>query len=155
MCDESGSPILFYSVSEKYGEFSNFAAFPINVGGKMWPTSEHYFQAQKFTDSAHIKKIRNARSPMEAARLGRSRKVPIKKDWEKSKDSAMHTAVSQKFAQYKELKELLISTGNRKLVEHTVNDDYWGDGGDGTGKNMLGRILMTVREQLRSVECIS
>lgn len=149
MSDDPDSPIQFYSVSEEFGEFSNFAAFPIEIGGKTWQTSEHYFQAQKFTNAAHIKKIRSAKSPMEAARLGRSRKVPIRKDWEKSKDSVMHLAVTKKFSQHPELKELLISTANRKLVEHTANDDYWGDAGDGSGKNMLGRILMTVRDQLQ------
>ena len=100
MSDDPGSPILFYSVSSEFGEFSNFAAFPIEIGGKTWPTSEHYFQAQKFTDAAHIKKIRSAKSPMEAARLGRSRKVPIRRDWEKPKDSVMHLAVTQKFSQH-------------------------------------------------------
>ena len=43
----------------------------------------------------------------------------------------------------------VLSTGDSKLVEHTENDDYWGDGGDGSGKNMLGRILMEVRTSLR------
>jgi predicted NAD-dependent protein-ADP-ribosyltransferase YbiA (DUF1768 family) len=40
--------IRFYSVGDEYGEFSNFAPYPITLGGKRWPTSEHYFQAQKF-----------------------------------------------------------------------------------------------------------
>jgi N-glycosidase YbiA len=57
--------------------------------------------------------------------------------------------VLAKFTQHDELSALLLSTGDSKLVEHTENDDYWGDGGDGSGKNMLGRILMQVRESLR------
>ena len=150
MSTKTTSSILFYSVAEEFGEFSNFAPFPIKIGGKLWPTSEHYFQAQKFTDQSHIKKIRVANSPMTAARLGRSRKVALKKNWEKSKDSVMFTAVTEKFSQHEELKELLLSTDDRKIIEHTRNDDYWGDGGDGTGKNMLGRILMKVRDQLKS-----
>ncbi len=40
--------IKFYNVSDKFGEFSNFAAHPIKLKGKKWPTSEHYFQAMKF-----------------------------------------------------------------------------------------------------------
>lgn len=48
-----------------------------------------------------------------------------------------------------DLTRLLLATGDAKLVEHTEQDDYWGDGGDGSGKNMLGRILMEVREELR------
>ncbi len=127
--DKVDSPIHFYSVSEAFGEFLNFAAYPVRTGGKVWPTSEHYFQARKFEDKGYAEQIRKAKSPMIAARLGRSRKVPLLKDWEKVKDSVMHVAVTQKFAQHPELAKLLLSTGERKLVEHTVNDRYWGDGG--------------------------
>lgn len=140
--------ILFYSTSESYGEFSNFAFYPIKLKGKLWPTTEHYFQAQKFADPAHQKKIRNAKSPMEAARLGRSKKVPIRKGWESCRLSVMETAVQAKFSQHPELRDLLLSTQNRKLVEHTSNDSFWGDGGDGSGENHLGRILMRIRDQI-------
>jgi ribA/ribD-fused uncharacterized protein len=51
-----------------------------------------------------------------------------------------------------ELRVILLATGEAKLVEHTSNDAYWGDGGDGSGKNMLGRVLMEVRERLRAQE---
>jgi ribA/ribD-fused uncharacterized protein len=63
----------------------------------------------------------------------------------------MRTAVRAKFNQHDNLRELLFSTGDAKLVEHTERDDYWGDGGDGQGKNMLGRILMEVRSELRGM----
>ena len=61
----------------------------------------------------------------------------------------MRQAVMAKFTQDDELKKTLLATGDSKLVEHTANDSYWGDGGDGTGKNMLGRILMETREKLK------
>jgi hypothetical protein len=48
------------------------------------------------------------------------------------------------------LKALLLGTGEAVLVEHTANDSYWGDGGDGSGKNRLGALLMQVRAELRS-----
>jgi len=54
-----------------------------------------------------------------------------------------------KFEQHAGLRELLLSTGEAKLVEHTERDDYWGDGGDGSGRNGLGRLLMEVREGMR------
>lgn len=63
--------IHFYSTTGEYGCFSNFAAFPIKLDGKLWSTSEHYFQAQKFEDADYREKIRKANSPMLAARLGR------------------------------------------------------------------------------------
>ncbi len=147
--DETPSVVSFYSTSDEFGEFSNFAAFPIQLDGKRWPTSEHYFQAQKFDDAAYQEKIRTANSPMLAARLGRDRKQKLRRDWESVKVEVMRTALLAKYTQHEELKALLLSTGEAKLVEHTVNDDYWGDGGDGTGKNMLGRLLMELRASLR------
>lgn len=141
--------INFYSVTAEFGEFSNFAAFPIRLRGKTWPTSEHYFQAQKFEDEEHREAIRKANSPMIAARMGRSRKLPLRREWESVKDSVMREAVLAKFTQHDELRALLLSTGDAVLVEHTANDSYWGDGGDGSGKNRLGRIMMEIRESLR------
>lgn len=141
--------INFYSVSAEFGEFSNFAAFPIRLKGKTWPTSEHYFQAQKFDDDEHREAIRKSNSPMIAARMGRSRKLPLRRDWESVKDSVMREAVLAKITQHEELRTLLLSTGDAVLVEHTSNDSYWGDGGDGSGKNRLGRILMEIRESLK------
>lgn len=85
---------------------------------------------------------------MLAATLGRDRKQKIRRDWESAKDNVMRKAVLAKFSQHDELKQLLLSTGDAKLIEHTENDDYWGDGGDGKGKNKLGQILMSVRKEL-------
>jgi ribA/ribD-fused uncharacterized protein len=141
--------INFYSVSEVYGEFSNFAPFPVTLRGKVWPTSEHYFQAQKFAGTEHAEAIRKTRSPMIAARMGRDRKKPLRRDWEAVKDNIMREAVRAKFTQHPELSALLLATGDALLVEHTDNDAYWGDGGDGSGKNRLGQILMQVRDELR------
>jgi predicted NAD-dependent protein-ADP-ribosyltransferase YbiA (DUF1768 family) len=45
---------------------------------------------------------------------------------------------------------MLLSTGHETIVEHTANDDYWGDGGDGSGRNRLGLLLMELREILRA-----
>ena len=142
--------IKFYSVNDEYGEFSNFALFPIKVKGKLWPTSEHYFQAMKFEAQKDQNDIRSVKSPMEAARRGRDRKRKLKRNWESVKDNVMREAVLQKFTQHLDLKELLLSTGDAKLIEHTENDSYWGDGGDGSGKNKLGLILMETREKLHA-----
>lgn len=141
-------PIKFYSVADEYGEFSNFANYPIRLKGKLWPTSEHYFQAMKFESSKDQESIRKAKSPMEAARKGRDRKKKILRNWESAKVNVMRDAVKAKFSQHENLKSLLLSTGQAKLIEHTENDAYWGDGGDGKGKNMLGRILMQIRDEL-------
>ncbi len=142
--------IKFYSVNSEYGEFSNFALYPIKLKGKTWPTSEHYFQAQKYKGLPYENKIRKASTPMQAAQLGRSRKVKLRPDWERVKDSVMFDAVRAKFTQHSDLKELLLSTNEAKIIEHTINDSYWGDGGNGKGKNMLGKILMKVRKEISS-----
>lgn len=142
--------IRFYSVTDEYGELSNFAPYPIKLEGRVWPTSEHYFQARKFAGTPHEEAIRKARTPGIAAELGRDRGKKLRRDWESVKVAVMREAVRAKFTQHPELRELLLGTGDAKLVEHTENDDYWGDGGDGRGKNMLGRILMQLRGELRA-----
>ena len=87
---------------------------------------------------------------MLAARMGRDRKRKLRRDWESVKVGIMREAVEAKFRQHDELRALLLATGDAKLVEHTDNDDFWGDAGDGRGRNQLGRILMAVRDALRS-----
>lgn len=141
--------IRFYLHREKpYGCFSNFSAHGFELDGLWWTTSEHYFQAQKLWNTSYAEQIRAAKSPMIAARLGRSRKHPIRADWIEVKDDVMRRAVLCKFRTNREIKEVLLSTGDAILVEATSEDYYWGCGSDGTGLNMLGRILMEVREQL-------
>jgi ribA/ribD-fused uncharacterized protein len=142
--------ILFYRVNEPYGEFSNFSPHPVEMKGRTWPTSEHYFQAQKFADTEHEETIRQAKSPMIAARMGRSRERPLRADWQIVKDDIMREALQAKFSQHPALRSLLLKTDDAELVEHTTNDQYWGDGGDGTGKNRLGQLLMELRAELRS-----
>lgn len=144
--------INFYSVNDDYGCFSNFSAHPIVLKGKRWPTSEHYYQAQKFVGEPDEEEIRQAKSPMIAARAGRSRKRPLRRDWETVKLNVMREAVRAKFIQHDDLRAILMGTGDATLVEHTENDDYWGDGGDGSGQNWLGRILMEIRAELHSAK---
>ncbi|KGM25755.1 swarming motility protein YbiA [Photorhabdus luminescens] len=141
--------IYFYKVNEPYGCFSNFSKHGLAVNGVYWPTVEHYFQANKFFDFNIRENIRKLNLPRDAANAGRDRKKPLRTDWEEVKDDIMRFAVLEKFKQHKEIREILLSTGNTCLIEHTKNDFYWADGGDGSGKNMLGVILMEVREQLK------
>jgi N-glycosidase YbiA len=143
-------PIHFYSAKEQpYGCFSNFAPYPFELDGVRWPTSEHYFQAQKFAGKSHVEEIRRVASPMIAARMGRSHTRPLRTDWNEVKDDIMRRAVLCKFVTHADIRQVLLSTGGDRIVERTTRDYYWGCGTDGTGKNMLGRILMEVREILR------
>ena len=142
--------ILFYRVNAPYGEFSNFSHHPVKLKGCSWPTTEHFFQAQKFAGTEHEEAVRKAKSPMIAAHLGRSRKLPLRGDWETAKENVMREALRAKFTQHEALRALLLVTRDATLIEHTANDRYWGDGGDGRGKNRLGHLLMELRAQLQS-----
>ena len=120
------------------------------MSGKKWPTTEHYFQAMKFDSKSDQEEIRKSKTPMEAARKGRDRRKKLKKNWESIKVNIMREALFAKFTQHSDLKEMLVNTGDAKIVEHTENDSYWGDGVNGSGKNMLGRLLMEVRVMLKT-----
>lgn len=153
--------INFYRVKAPYGEFSNFYRRPIIIDGVVWPSSEHYYQAKKAIDEITREDIRLLRTPREAADKGRI--IDCRPDWKDPlpadhefygvapsvrsvRDAAMWPALIAKFTQHDDLKDILVSTERACLVEHTANDNYWGDGGDGTGANKLGFMLMDVRK---------
>jgi ribA/ribD-fused uncharacterized protein len=142
--------IEFYLTKDEFGGFSNFSAHPFSLDGHRWPTSEHYFQAQKFAGTAQFDAIRKANSPAIAARLGRSREFKLRRDWESVKDDIMRRAVRAKFEAHPELRDLLLGTGEEKIVEKTTTDTYWGCASDGTGKNRLGQVLMELRAALHA-----
>lgn len=142
--------IRFYHPAKPFGCFSNFSQHPIHLDGYDWPTTEHYFQAQKFEDLRLQDRVRLAATPKDAAKIGRDRKLPLRRDWEQVKDSVMLNALREKFDKNKECQEILLSTGDDYLIEDTTisGDAYWGCGKDGRGVNMLGKLLMQVRDEL-------
>ena len=144
--------IKFYKVGDDYGFFSNFWESSIFIDSEIWPTVEHYFQASKFQDEELKRKIRKSASPLMAANEGRSRVNILKSDWEMIKDSVMEKALNVKFLQHPELRKKILDTADAIIVEHTENDNYWGDGGDGTGQNKLGKLLMKIRASLLQME---
>lgn len=76
-------------------------------------------------------------------------KISVRSDWDLVKDHIMKQANEAKYTQNEKLRLILLSTQNALLIEHTKRDNYWGDGGDGTGLNRLGQILMEIRDNLR------
>ncbi|KUL29736.1 NADAR family protein [Actinoplanes awajinensis] len=143
--------IYFYGADEvPFGCFSNFSDHGFDLDGVWWPTSEHYFQAQKFKGTRHADRIRRARTPLRAAELGRDPSLPLRRDWEQVKDDVMRRAVATKFRAHADIRDVLLSTGDEGIVEDTTTDHYWGRGRTGNGKNMLGRILVRTRTQLRA-----
>lgn len=146
-------PILFYHSDQPWGELSNFSRHAVFLRGRMWPTVEHFYQSQKFADTSHEELIRRCATPM----LAKSAATALTKEhrregWEHVKEDVMLEGLRAKFGQHPDLRDALVSSGDRLLVEHTQNDAYWGDGGDGTGRNRLGKLLMQVRDELRQQE---
>ena len=146
-------PIRFYNRDDPYYEFTNFYLAPIDLDGKTWPTTEHYFQAQKFIGTSFPEVIRNFERPRQAFDLSRNPTVSRwrRNDWEDIKIDIMRKALLAKFTQHKHLRQLLLRTGDNMLIEHTPYDKFWGDGGDGTGDNHLGLLLMEIRHDLKQL----
>ena len=142
--------IYFYKERDPYGFMSNFSRHGVELKGKHWATTEHYFQAQKFAGTEHEEAVRRTRSAADAKAMGGDRALPLRPDWEAVKDGVMREALVAKFTQHPDLRKALLSTNDEDLVEQAVNDAYWGCGADGTGRNMLGRLLMELRAELRT-----
>ena len=143
-------PVRFYSTKGPYGCLSNFSRHGFQLDGLYWRTVEHFFQAQKFPGTIQARLIQHARTPADAKQLGRSRTVPLRSDWEEVKDEVMRRGVLSKFEKHGDAREILMGTGDEDLIEESPSDYYWGCGADGTGENMLGRILMEVRSLFRA-----
>jgi len=73
---------------------------------------------------------------------------PVRDDWDLVKDEIMTLVIRTKIEQHKAVRDILLSTGNCTLIKHASNDPYWADNGNDSGKNMLGTILMKVRNSL-------
>ena len=144
----SSVTLRFYETSRPYRCFSNFSKHPIEVDGRIWATSEHFFQAAKFSDAPDVDAIWAAKTPFLAAQLGRERHRSLRPDWDEVRDEVMLMAIRAKFTQHEAIAAVLASTQGAILVEHTRNDRYWGDGGDGSGANHLGVLLERVRSDL-------
>ncbi|CDW75023.1 swarming motility protein ybia [Stylonychia lemnae] len=137
---------------QETGWLTNYWPSPIQANDKYYPTSEHYFQSVKFTDPEYSEKIRLASTPDEAKIFGQNRTQPIQADWGNRRIEVMKDALRYKFHQNLELQEKLLSLSGKNIVEHTEDDSFWGDGGDSTGQNMLGKLLMEVRDELSQLK---
>ena len=137
----------------KYSFLSNFYPSEIKLGNAVYPSVEHAYQAAKTTNKKMRRKIAQVATPAEAKRLGRN--IVLRSDWEQIKVDVMFKLIAAKFNQNKELKQLLLATGNRKLIEcNHWNDIFWGmcESRNGLiGENYLGKILMAVRKKLKDL----
>ena len=145
--------IKFKRLKEKYGCFSNFSAHPVEIGNHIFPTTEHFFQAMKVVeDSELFNRVAHAPSPKESKNIAHENKHKWIENWDAIKYKIMKMAITEKVKQHPDIKELLLSTENKMIVEDSDYDYIWGCGKDGTGQNLLGKIWMEVREEIRNNE---
>lgn len=147
-----GNAIYFYESSKPYYEFTNFDTDSvIDAQGHEWPTSENYFQAQKFVDNPQLyNQMKRLTTPRQAFDFARQHKNEYDQNaWNKRSVAVMLDAVRRKFNENMRLKHLLFNTGDKILVEDAgANDAFWGAGAQGEGTNLLGQVLMRVRAEL-------
>ncbi len=137
------------SFEGKYEFLSNFYPSPIFFEGITYPTNEHFFQAMKTLDQKERQEIAAADTPGKAKRMGR--RVALRLDWEAVKVDIMRTGLMLKFSDAR-LAQKLVATGNEELVEgNWWGDRFWGRC-DGAGRNMLGQLLMELRENIRNTK---
>lgn len=149
--------IYFYRSNEKpYGVFSNLHRTPVVFEGREYPTSEHAYQAGKASKEAVREWILSAPTPSLVAMAAHNLYTwDIVPNWSKIKFDRMRDVLRAKFTQHEYLRQLLLGTGSARLVEAGTTDNLvnrtWGEV-NGKGKNMLGVLLMEVREELRKAE---
>lgn len=140
------------SFTGKYYFLSNFFSSPVMYEGVMYQNNEAAFQSAKTLDKDTRKEF-SYLNPSEAKRDGR--RLKLREDWEDVKNDVMYQVCLDKFNRNEDLKKRLVDTGDAILVEGNCwHDNCWGDCycekcKEIHGRNLLGQILMKVREELR------
>ena len=125
---------------------SNFYSHRFTFNGRTYPTAEHAFQAAKCVDQGEAERVQRASSPAAAKQIGR--RVQLRADWNEVRVDVMRAVLLAKFAD-PDLRARLVATGKAELVEeNTWGDRFWGRS-RGVGKNMLGQLLMELRDSLK------
>ena len=149
--------IPFYRANEKpYGAFSNLFRRPMEFEGRVYPTAEHAYQAGKARKDEVREWILSAPTPSLVAMAAHGLYTwDIVPEWSRTKFDRMRKVLKAKFSQHEDLKKLLLSTGNARLVEAGRTDNAvnrtWGEV-NGKGQYMLGVLLMEVRDEIRALE---
>ena len=147
----AGAPKARYfsraDVHEPLGTFSKHAFF---LDDREWPSVEHYYQAMKCENAEYQQKILLAPHPKAARKYGRSRLIKLRKDWRKVKTVVMTRAVYTMCRTHPDVAKILLETNDDTLVENSNYDYFWGCGRDRRGNNHYGKVLMNIREKLRS-----
>jgi ribA/ribD-fused uncharacterized protein len=135
-----------------YFFLSNFYPCTFIYDDITYPSSEHAYMACKVLDKDHRRMIAALKTAREARNYGQT--VVLRPNWEDIKYRYMKEVLVEKFSQNLNLKEKLLATGNRQLVEGGLwHDLWWGicncEKHQGDGKNALGQILMEIRDSFK------
>ena len=131
---------------------SNFHFAPIHQDGFIYPTNEHYYQANRSNNKEDHERIRLLPTPKEAMDAGCALIHDCKErsDWHDIKLGVMLQATLLKYTQHLDLTNKLLATGKGRLVEGNYwNDIFWGECPIGTGENHLGKTIIKVRSILQ------
>ena len=142
--------VFFYE--QEFYVLSNFSAFNLQWKGIVFYTSEHAYQWEKFPAWGTIQaKIIDAKSAHEAQQIALAHRQFYRPDWDDEKVKIMRLILLAKVHQHEYVKRKLMETGERELVEDSWRDDFWGWGPNQDGRNELGHLWMSIREQLRGI----
>lgn len=143
-----GKVVGFYD--REFYCFSNFSSFAVKWKGKLWPTSEHAYQAAHFfkTAPALANKIHKAKSAYEAYKLANLYADKDQENWNEIKITIMEDIVRHKLKQHSYIMHKLMQTGKRLIVEDSPKDAFWGWGPKRDGRNELGKIWMKLRDEI-------
>jgi len=140
--------VFFYE--QEFYVLSNFSAFIIEWNGEVFPTSEHAYHWSKFpNDPLKRAAIRVAKSAHDAFKMAERWKQYRCPDWDSIKVDTMRSILQAKVEQHEYVRRKLLETGNRRLIENSWRDDYWGWGPKRDGRNMLGELWMEIRHRLQ------
>jgi ribonuclease Z len=143
--------IYFKSKEALFGFLSNFYhTLIVDEEGTEWKSVEHLYQASKYEDAERKLLIREQKKSFNASLEANKMHNHIRANWtDDHKIKVMEKCLNLKFNQHEDLKNMLLRTSNIPLVKKTDVDMFWGCGADETGKNMLGQLLMKLRNELR------
>lgn len=143
--------VFFYE--QDFYVLSNFSSFAIVWQGLRFPTSEHAYHWEKFKDGHNehaALQIRRASSAHEAFKIAERAKDTRRRDWDAVKVDIMRDILRVKASQHEYVARKLLATGDRELIEDSWRDNFWGWGPNRHGQNMLGKLWMEVRAEMRA-----
>ncbi|MBU0707087.1 NADAR family protein [Patescibacteria group bacterium] len=143
---ENNKAIFFFTPS--FHPLDNFSAHRIDIWNISFPTAEHAYQCKKFNHNKDISnQILLARSPEKANQIGKQHRDQIPQGWHDQKVAIMKEILRAKAEQNHDVQKALQRSGNKEIIENSPVDNFWGNGPDNDGKNMIGKIWMELRKE--------